>query len=144
MSTRVLVVDDGALFRPAISEALSGLPGVEVVGTATNGKIALARVASLRPDLMTLDLEMPEMDGLQTLEALRKAGANTSVIMLSSQTVRGGQLTVRALEAGAFDFITKPDAGSQQENLLRLRDSLGSMIQALLRKREMRAILNPK
>jgi two-component system chemotaxis response regulator CheB len=144
MSTRVLVVDDEAFFRRAISEALSGLPGVEVVGTATNGKVALSRLASLRPDLMTLDVEMPEMNGLETLEAMRNSGADTSVIMLSSRTVRGGEMTIRALESGAFDFITKPEGGSQKENLARLRDSLGSMIQALARKREIRSILHPK
>src|ERR1039457_1207151 len=144
MSTRVLVVDDEAFFRRAISEALSGLPGVEVVGTATNGKVALSRLASLRPDLMTLDVEMPEMNGLETLEAMRNSGADTSVIMLSSRTVRGGEMTIRALESGAFDFITKPEGGSQKENLARLRDSLASMIQALARKREIRSILHPK
>ncbi len=139
MSTRVLVVDDESIFRRAISDALSGIPGVEVVGTATNGKVALLRLASLQPDVMTLDIEMPEMNGLETLDAMRKAGNHASVIMLSSLTVRGGQMTVRALELGAFDFITKPEAGSQKENLERLRDRLGTLIHALERGRELRA-----
>src|SRR5450755_4423950 len=144
MSTRVLVVDDESIFRRAISEALSGLPGVEVVGTASNGRLALARLSSLQPDLMTLDVEMPEMNGLETLKTMRDSGVNTSVIMLSSLTVRGGDMTIRALEAGAFDFITKPEGGSQQDNLTRLRGSLGSMIQALERQREIRSILKAK
>src|SRR5450755_1905518 len=144
MSTRVLVVDDESIFRRAISEALSGLPGVEVVGTASNGRLALARLSSLQPDLMTLDVEMPEMNGLETLKTMRDTGVNTSVIMLSSLTVRGGEMTIRALEAGAFDFITKPEGGSQQDNLTRLRVSLGSMIQALERQREICSILKAK
>ena len=124
MSTRVLVVDDASIFRHIVSEALSGLPGVEVVGTAANGKLALSRLAALKPDVVTLDIEMPEMNGLEVLESLRASGANTSAIMLSSRTVRGGEMTIRALEAGAFDFLTKPEGGTRDENLARLRDGL--------------------
>jgi two-component system chemotaxis response regulator CheB len=141
MTTRVLVVDDASLFRRIVSEALSGLPEVEVVGTAANGKLALARMASLRPDVITLDVEMPEMDGIQVLDEMRKSEMKTSVIMLSSCTVLGGRMTIRALEAGAFDFITKPEGGSPETNLAGLRESLRPMIQALARRREIRSIL---
>jgi len=144
IKTRVLVVDDASIFRRVISDALSGIPGVEVVGTAPNGKTALARLAALQPDLITLDIEMPEMNGLEALDAIRKSGADVSVIMLSSLTVQGGKLTVRALESGAFDFITKPESGSGEENVIRLRDNLRPMIQALERRREIRGILTAK
>lgn len=144
MTTRVLVVDDEAIFRRIISEALSAIPGVEVVGTASNGKLAMARLPSLQPDLITLDIEMPELNGLETLEAIRNSGSHTSVIMLSSLTSRGGELTIRSLELGAFDFITKPNGGSPNENLGRLRDSLEPMIHALQHKREMGGSLNGK
>jgi two-component system chemotaxis response regulator CheB len=144
MSTRVLVVDDASIFRRIISEALSGLPGVEVVGTAANGKFALARLASLRPDVITLDIEMPEMNGLEVLEAMRASGAEASVIVLSSRTVRGGEMTIRALESGAFDFITKPDGGSFEENLGLLRESLQPIVHTLERQREIRSILHSK
>ena len=146
MSTRVLVVDDTSIFRRIVSEALSGIPGVEVVGTAANGRLALARLASLQPDLMTLDIEMPEMNGLEVLDAMRENGLilKTGVIMLSSLTVKGGELTIRALESGAFDFVTKPEGGSQEENLAQIRNSLRPMIQALERRREIRSILNAK
>lgn len=144
MITRVLVVDDAAIFRRIISEALSGIPQVEVVGTAANGSQALARMGSLKPDLITLDIEMPEMNGLEVLESMRAAGVDTSVIMLSSLTVRGGRMTVRALECGAFDFITKPESGAPRENMIRLRESLRPMILALERRREIRTILNTK
>ena len=111
MSIRVLVVYDTANFRRIISDALSSAPGIEVVGTAANGRLALARMASLQPDLVTLDIEMPEMNGIEVLEAMGAAGVKAGVIMLSSLTVRGGELTVRALELGAFDFLTKPEGG---------------------------------
>jgi two-component system chemotaxis response regulator CheB len=141
MTTRALVVDDASLFRRVISDALAGLPEVEVVGTASNGKLALARVASLQPDLMTLDIEMPEMNGIEVLEALRAQRAKTSVIVLSSRTVRGGEFTLRALEAGAFDFITKPEGGTPAGNVEQLREALRPMVTALGRAREIRSIL---
>jgi two-component system chemotaxis response regulator CheB len=140
MSTRVLVVDDQSLFRRVISDALSGLPGVEVVGSAVNGKTALARIASLQPDVVTLDIEMPEMNGLEVLEAMRHTGFRSSVIMLSAHTKRGSEMTIRALESGAFDFITKPDGGGMEENLARLRESLRPMIHAVEREREARSL----
>lgn len=144
MTTRVLVVDDASLFRRVVSEALSGIPGVEVVGTAANGKQALARAAALQPDLITLDNEMPEMNGIEVLEEMRKAGFAGSIIILSSHTVQGGQMTIRALEAGAFEFIAKPEGGSLDENLIKLRDILRPMVQALERRREIRGILKMK
>jgi two-component system chemotaxis response regulator CheB len=138
---RVLVVDDTAVFRRVVSDALSGLPGVEVVGTASNGKLALARMAALRPDLVTLDIEMPELNGIEVLEAMGPAGLTAGVIVLSSVTTRGGEMTVRALELGAFDFITKPDRGTPTENLADLRQSLLPMIRAFERRRDVRTML---
>jgi len=142
MSTRVLVVDDTVVFRRIVSDALSGVPGIEVVGTASNGRLAMSRIAALQPDLVTLDIEMPEMNGIEVLEAMAAAGMNTGVIMLSSLTVRGGELTVRALELGAFDFLTKPEGGDKETNLSHLRARLLPMIRAFERRREIRAILN--
>lgn len=142
VSTRVLVVDDTALFRRIVSEALTGMPGVEVVGTASNGRLAMARMAALQPDLVTLDIEMPEMNGIEVLEAMSTASLNAGVIMLSSLTVRGGEMTVRALELGAFDFLTKPDGGTQAANLTHLRSRLLPMVRAFERRREIRSILN--
>lgn len=141
MSTRVLVVDDTVVFRRVVSDALSGVPDVEVVGSAGNGKLALARIASLHPDLITLDIEMPEMNGIQVLEQLAASGSTAGVIVLSSQTVRGGHLTMRALELGAFDFITKPESGSSGDNRAVLRSLLLPMIRAFERRQEIRSIL---
>jgi two-component system, chemotaxis family, protein-glutamate methylesterase/glutaminase len=141
VSTRVLVVDDTVVFRRIVSDALTGMPGVEVVGTASNGKLAMSRIAALHPDLVTLDIEMPEMNGIEVLEAMSAAGMTAGVIMLSSLTVRGGEMTVRALELGAFDFLTKPEGSNQETNLVQLRARLLPMVQAFERRRDIRAIL---
>lgn len=141
MSTRVLVVDDSAVFRRVITEALRGVSGVEVAGTANNGKLALSRIAALQPDLVTLDIEMPEMNGIEVLEALRSGNVTAGAVMVSSLTSRGGQLTVRALELGAFDFITKPERGDAEQNIALVRDGLVPIIRAFERSREIRSIL---
>lgn len=143
MSTRVLVVDDTVLFRRAVSMALEGVSGVEVVGAAANGRLALARMEALRPDLVTLDIEMPEMSGIEVLEAMRSGGLAAGVIVLSAHTVKGGELTMRALELGAFDFLTKPERGAAGENIDALRRQLQPMIRAFERRREIRNILVP-
>jgi two-component system chemotaxis response regulator CheB len=141
MSTRVLVVDDTVVFRRIVCDALAGVPRVEVVGTASNGRLAMARMAALQPDLVTLDIEMPEMNGIEVLEAMAATGMNAGVIMLSSLTVRGGEMTVRALELGAFDFLTKPEGGNMEANLGHLRAQLLPMVRAFERRSEIRAIL---
>jgi two-component system chemotaxis response regulator CheB len=141
MSLRILVVDDTTIFRRVVSSILSEVPGVEVVGTASNGKIAMARIAALRPDLVTLDIEMPEMNGIEVLEAMRAAGITAGVIMLSALTARGRQMTVRALELGAFDFVTKPEGGAANASVAHLRGLLCPMIQAFDRRHAVRTIL---
>jgi two-component system, chemotaxis family, protein-glutamate methylesterase/glutaminase len=134
MSTRVLVVDDTVVFRRVISEALSGIPGIEVVGTASNGKLALSRLESLKPDLITLDIEMPEMDGIDVLRAMKRAGTKAGTIVLSAVTLRGAEMAMRALELGAFDFLPKPDTGTPDENLSRLRAQLMPIVRAYERR----------
>jgi len=141
MSLRVLVVDDTIVFRRAITDALTGEPGIEVVGAASNGRLALARMADLRPDLITLDIEMPEMNGIEVLQAMTRADSQAGAIVLSSLTTRGGEMTMRALELGAFDFLTKPDGGGVAENVALLRSRLLPMIRAYARRREIRSIL---
>ena len=138
MGIRVLVADDSVVFRRVVSDALAGLAEVEVIGTAANGRLALSRIAALKPDLMTLDVEMPELNGIEVLEQMRASGLHTGVIVLSSLTARGGELTVRALELGAFDFLTKPEGGTPQQNVELLRGSLWPLIQAFARQRATR------
>lgn len=136
---RIFVVDDSVVFRRAISDALAAVPGVEVVGTAATGKLALSRLPALHPDLMTLDVEMPEMDGLMVLEQMQRLGLRTGVILVSGRTARAGALTIRALELGAFDFLAKPDSGTAEENVRRLREHLTPMIRAYERRRPAQA-----
>ena len=141
MKIKVLVVDDTSLFRRVISEALASIPEVEVVGTAPNGKIALQRIETLAPDLITLDIEMPEMNGIEVLEALKQLKKECGVVVVSALTLKGGDLTIRALEQGAFDFITKPNGGDMQSNLSAIRETLTPIINAYRRRWEVRTIL---
>jgi two-component system, chemotaxis family, protein-glutamate methylesterase/glutaminase len=141
---RVLVVDDTVIYRKIVSDVLSEVPGIEVVGTAFNGKSAMARIATLKPDLLTLDIEMPEMNGLETLERLQTAAPDVGAIMLSSLTREGGEMTMKALELGAFDFIPKPQNGSMEENTQAVRKALVPMLKAFSRHREIKTILRGK
>jgi two-component system chemotaxis response regulator CheB len=104
----VLVADDSALYRQMLLNVLTHIPGVEVVGTATDGLDAIAKAESLRPDVVTLDVQMPRLDGLGVLRELRRRGSRARVIMVSSLTGEGSPATIEALMEGAFDFVEKP------------------------------------
>lgn len=138
---RVVVADDSILFRRLIKDALTALPETEVVGQAPNGRIALQKVLDLKPDLLTLDLEMPEMDGLSVLDAMKKQGCETSVIMVSSHTLQGGYKTMKALQKGAFDFITKPTSGDLEKSKAELASELTARLKALSLRLSVRRIL---
>ena len=105
---RVLVVDDSTVVRRFLTNAISTDPTLEVVGTAANGVIALQKIASLKPQVVTMDIEMPEMSGLQALAAIRRTNPTLPVIMVSTLTERGAVATLEALALGATDYITKP------------------------------------
>ena len=141
---RVLVVDDTIVYRKIVSDVLSAIPGVMVVGSANNGKIALSRIQSLKPDLITLDVEMPEMNGLQVLEHIRKGNLDTEAIMLSTLTVKGGEMTIKALELGAFDFIPKPQEGTMAENMASVTSLLTPMIRNIQKRIETKKRIREK
>ena len=105
---QILIVDDSALARKFIKDALSSLDTVEVVGMVSNGRDVLLRAEVLKPDIVTLDIEMPGMSGIEALSLLQKSNFSGAVVMLSSLTEQGAPLTIQALELGAFDFILKP------------------------------------
>jgi two-component system chemotaxis response regulator CheB len=128
----VLVVDDSVVVRRLITDALSDDPEIRVVGTAPNGKVALTKIEQLRPDLVTLDIEMPIMDGLQTMRAIRAQYARLPVIMFSTLTAAGASATLDALSAGASDYVTKPaNVGSVAESIRSVREQIIPRIHAL-------------
>ena len=140
MAIKVLVVDDSIFYRKIVGDILKSLPDVEVVGTANNGKVAMSRIKSLKPDLLTLDVEMPEMNGLQVLEEIQKQGYDTDCLMISSITVKGGEIAVQALSMGALDVITKPDEENSDANIQKLTKEIEPKIRAFARKRELKSI----
>lgn len=109
---KVLVVDDSALMRQLISRLLGNCPGIQVIGTAVNGLDALDKIKTLQPDLVTLDVEMPVLDGLAALRRIMRE-CPRPVIMCSTLTALGTRATIEALAAGALDFITKPASPSE-------------------------------
>ena len=108
---RVLITDDSVVYRAQIRAALAEFPWIDVVGTASNGKIALERLKHESADLLILDLEMPEMNGLETLKELRKIGTQVKSLVFSSASKQGAEITFEALRVGANDFVAKPSAG---------------------------------
>jgi len=122
---RVLVVDDSVVIRRLVTHALEEDPEIAVVGTAANGSIALQRIPQFNPDVLTLDIEMPEMDGLETLRHLRRNYPQLRVIMFSTLTERGAAITLEALTLGASDYVTKAsNEGSLDRSMSRLREEL--------------------
>src|SRR3984893_1715885 len=126
---RILIVDDSVVIRRSLANALARDADLEVVGSASNGRIALMKIPLLHPDVVTLDVEMPDMDGLQALAEIRKRYPQLPVIMLSEPTDRGVAATLDALTLGAKDYVTKPDiAMNADDGLQILSDELAAKI----------------
>lgn len=119
---RVLIVDDAVVVRKMLSDVLSEAPGLEVAGTAANGRIAVEKFSASRPDIVLLDIEMPEMDGLETLRQMRKIDSGVPIVMFSTLTEHGAAATLDALALGAADYATKPnnlDSAATREAVFR-------------------------
>jgi two-component system chemotaxis response regulator CheB len=122
---RVLVVDDSVVIRRLVTQALSEDPALEVVGSASNGVLGLAKIAQTNPDVVTLDVEMPDMDGIEMLRRLSKAEVRPRVVMFSTLTERGAAATLDALALGADDYVAKAaNGGSLDRSFASLRDEL--------------------
>ncbi len=135
---RILVVDDSVVMRQLITRMLTGERDFDIVGTARNGNDALLKVEQLRPDLVTLDIEMPELDGLGALRLIQQRFPRTRVIMCSSLTHRGAAVTMDALLLGADDYVTKAHSGGMAEGAYNaLKNSLTVKIRQLFRRREL-------
>ena len=126
---RVLIVDDSAFVRQALTRMLGSAPDIEIVGTAVDGKDGWAKAVDLRPDVVTLDIKMPRMDGLEALRRIM-ADCPTAVLLLSSQTREGAEVTLRGLELGAMDFVDKSSVQGHM-NLLSLTEELKAKVRAL-------------
>ena len=138
---KALVVDDTIVYRKIVGDVLSAIPGIKVVGTANNGKIAMSKIKTLKPDIITLDIEMPEMNGLDVLKRLIDEAPDIKTIMVSTLTREGGEMTIKALELGAFDFIPKPLEGTMKENTDKIFEALVPIVKVLKRKFEIKSIL---
>ena len=138
---RVLIVDDSAFMRSALSNMLSSDPEIQIAGSARDGLEAIEKVAQLKPDIVTMDVEMPRMDGISALKHIM-ANTPVPVIMVSSLTVEGAHITLEALEHGAVDFIPK-NLSDLSLNILRLKEVLVDKIKQLARKGVPRRIVRP-
>ena len=129
---RVMVVDDSVVVRKIVTDVLSADPDIEVVGTAVNGKVAVAKLEQLKPDLITMDIEMPEMNGIEAVRAIRALRNRVPIVMFSTLTDRGASATLDALSAGANDYVTKPaNVGSVGQSMESVRQQLIPKIKVL-------------
>jgi two-component system chemotaxis response regulator CheB len=129
---RVMVVDDSVVVRKIVTDVLSADPDIEVVGTAVNGRIAVGKLEQLKPDLITMDIEMPEMNGIEAVRAIRATRNRVPIVMFSTLTERGASATLDALSAGANEYVTKPaNVGSVSQSMESVREQLIPKIKAL-------------
>src|SRR3978361_822829 len=127
-----MVVDDSVVVRKIVTDVLSGDPMITVVGTAPNGRLAVTKLEQLKPDLVTMDIEMPDMNGIEAVRAIRGMRSRVPIIMFSTLTERGASATLDALSAGANDYVTKPaNVGSVAQSMESVREQLIPRIRAL-------------
>ncbi len=142
---RVLLVDDSLLIRRLLAEALSSEPSIEIVGKAVNGKMGLIMLESTKPDLLVLDIEMPDMNGLEMLKELRKINLKVPVIMFSTLTARAAASTLEALSLGASDYVTKPsNTEGLEDTKAKIKADLIPKILMLARRSKMALLVNNK
>jgi two-component system chemotaxis response regulator CheB len=142
VQTGVLVVDDSAFMRTALSRMINSDPALFVVGTACSGEEALEKIPSLNPDVITLDIEMPRMDGLETLRCIR-ARFPRPIIMVSSATVKDARITFEALGAGAFDYVPK-QLSSTSLDIIHIRHDLIAKLKAAAGSRSIHPIVRDR
>jgi two-component system chemotaxis response regulator CheB len=132
-AVRVLVVDDSVVVRKLLSDALASAPQLQLAGTASSGAIALAKIPQLNPDVITLDIEMPGLNGIETLTEIRKLYPNIPVIMFSTLTEHGAAITLEALSRGASDYLTKPtNSASLASSMEKVKCELTAKILSLV------------
>lgn len=132
---RILIVDDTIVYRSILRGVIEALPGCTVVGTAQNGAVALEALAKTPADIVLLDVEMPVMNGIETLRAIRERFQDVSVIMVSAANRSAADITIQALELGALDFVPKPETGDPAKSRASLIETLGQIIETHRRSR---------
>ena len=133
---RVLIVDDAVVVRKIIGDALSLEADIEVTGNAPNGRLALAKIPLLKPDLVVTDMEMPEMDGMELTREIRRLHGNLPIIIFSGTSTDAARSTLDALRAGADDFVTKPTGMANLATAVQsVRAELGTRIRSLVARR---------
>lgn len=138
-SIKVLIVDDSRIYRGILETALKTVPELQIVGSVRDGHKALEFIKKTPPDIVTLDVEMDEMDGLETLKEIQKLNKmdpslQVKVIMVSSHTTSGAEATIKSLEYGAIDFIPKPSTSNPTTSIEYLKRELGEKLRAFGRK----------
>jgi two-component system, chemotaxis family, protein-glutamate methylesterase/glutaminase len=131
---RIMIVDDTITYRQILSNVVSILANTELVGTASSGKTAVMKFKSLKPHLVFLDVMMPEMDGIETLKALKKINPNVQVVMVSGFDMANAKATLESLENGALDFVAKPTAQNIQDGVNQLQNALEPLVEIVLNK----------
>ena len=133
---RVLIVDDAVVVRKMLSDTMNQDPDIEVVGVAANGSICLQKIPQVNPDVVSLDIEMPEMNGLEALDKIREKWPKLPVIMFSTLTQKGAIATLDALSKGATDYVAKPSkAKSLDEGIELIKNGLIPKIKAICNER---------
>jgi two-component system chemotaxis response regulator CheB len=140
---RVLVVEDSTIMRKLITDLLKNDPEIEVIDTAKTGKEAVEKARILKPDVITLDIEMPEMDGITALKILRKEVPQTKIIMFSSLTQIGAKTTIECLTLGAYDFVPKPSSKSFWESIKKIEQDLIPKIKSITALEKIKLIYRP-
>lgn len=125
---KILIVDDSITYRQVLMKVIDRITDAECIGTAASGQIALRKINSLQPDLVLLDVVMPEMDGVETLQQMKQAHPHIEAIMISSFDMNNAKETLRSLEVGALDFVTKPKTSSPEEGIAELARYLQPLI----------------
>src|SRR5277367_1382740 len=128
---QIMIVDDSVVVRKVLTNVLSSDPDLTIAGWASNGRLALAKLQTLRPDIILLDIEMPDMNGLETIPGIRKILPHTPIIMFSTLTERGAEATLDALALGASDYVAKPSNENMAATQEAIRRDLVPKIKAL-------------